>query len=84
MFPRISTRVGAISWLNTHYFQPKSGDPYSVEHVMALIDDFMYKVRTDQITPAVGYSAWQTFIYNTHRLSAGSSAPADVPGTIVL
>ena len=84
MLPRVNTRVGALTWLNTHYFQPKYGDPHSVDHVLGLIDDFMYKVRTDQITPATGYSAWQTFIYNVNRLSPGVSAPVDLPGTIVL
>lgn len=70
MFQRVPNKAAAYTWLNQNYFQPKQGDPYSLEYVVGLVDDFMERVRTDQITPSPGFTAWQCFVKNVGRLGS--------------
>jgi biotin operon repressor len=73
MIQRCPNKVAAYSWLNLHYFKPEHGQPVSAAHVVTLVDEFMSRVRTDQITPTAGFTAWQCFVKNVGRLGSGAS-----------
>lgn len=83
MFPVVPLRTAAYTWLNQQYFRHKSLPARPVSQVLALVDSFMQKVDTDQITPKQGYSIWQTFIVNVAKLDSIEDL-ADTDGYIVI
>lgn len=74
MFTVVPHKAAAFSWLNSNFFLHKSLPARPVSQVLELVDSFMTKVDTDQITPKQGFTIWQCFVANVGKLDDGAVA----------